>query len=361
MPFNLSPEQRQTLLWLGVGAAILVLLALLGPVLAPFIAGVIMAYALNPAVDWFDARRIGRFDMPRAVAVFIVMTLFVLAILAVFLVVIPILEKEIPLLQEKLPRMLEGANRTLTPWLADMGIHVNLDGENLARLVREKFASDGDAIWSTIFSSAKAGGMALLGLLGNALLIPVVLFYFLLDWHRLVRMMHELVPLRWSERTAGMAREVDGLLAQYLRGQLLVMLVLAAYYSIGLLIAGFDIALPIGILTGLLVFIPYIGYGLGLVLAIVAALLQFDGWYGLIAVAVVYGFGQVLESFYLTPRLVGERIGLHPLAVIFALMAFGQLFGFAGVLLALPASAIVSVAAKHLRANYLASSFYNQP
>jgi predicted PurR-regulated permease PerM len=156
-----------------------------------------------------------------------------------------------------------------------------------------------------------------------------------------------------------MTQEVDSLLAQYLRGQLLVMLVLAIYYSTGLAIAGFDVALPVGIITGLLVFIPYVGFGLGLGLALIAAMLQFSGWHGLIAVAIVYGIGQVLESFILTPRLVGERIGLHPLVVIFALMAFGQLFGFVGILLALPCSAIMSVVVKHVRAHYLDSSFYN--
>jgi predicted PurR-regulated permease PerM len=139
------------------------------------------------------------------------------------------------------------------------------------------------------------------------------------------------------------------------------MLTLAVYYSVALMIAGFDVALPVGIITGLLVFIPYLGFGLGLTLALIAAMLQFDGLQGLAAVAIVYGAGQILESFLLTPRLVGERIGLHPLAVIFALLAFGQLFGFVGVLLALPASAIVSVGLKHMRAHYLNSSFYTRP
>jgi predicted PurR-regulated permease PerM len=140
---------------------------------------------------------------------------------------------------------------------------------------------------------------------------------------------------------------------------LLVMLVLSVYYSLCLSLAGFDVALPVGILTGLLVFIPYLGFGLGLVLALMAAVLQFSDWHGLIAVAVIYGVGQVLEGFFLTPRLVGERIGLNPLAVIFALLAFGQLFGFVGVLLALPTSAVLMVAFRHLRHHYLRSSFYN--
>jgi predicted PurR-regulated permease PerM len=169
-----------------------------------------------------------------------------------------------------------------------------------------------------------------------------------------------MVPRRWISVVTSMAVEVDSLLAQYLRGQLLVMLVLATYYSVALAVAGFDVALPVGLLTGLLVFIPYIGFGIGLLLAVVAAILQFDGLQGLIAIAIIYGCGQVIEGFYLTPRLVGERIGLHPLAVIFALLAFGQLFGFVGILLALPASAVLSVIVKRLREHYLQSPFYGQ-
>jgi predicted PurR-regulated permease PerM len=359
MPFSFTSDQKQTWLWLSVGVALAVLLMLLGPVLTPFIAGAILAYALNPGVDWLDARRIGRYSLPRPVAVTIVMLLFFAAIFAVVLIVVPILQKEIPLLQEKIPSMLARLNETISPRLRQFGIHVRLDSTGISKLISQQISA-ADDIWGMVFASAKVGGLALIGWLGTLFLIPVVLFYLLLDWHRVVALIGGIVPRRWAGRAGNLAHEVDGLLAQYLRGQLAVMLTLAVYYSAALAIAGFDIALPIGIVTGLLVFIPYLGFGFGLVLALIAALLQFDGWYGLIAVAVVYGIGQVLEGFFLTPRLVGERIGLHPLAVIFALMAFGQLFGFVGVLLALPASAIVSVAVKHLRTQYLNSTFYTQ-
>ena len=166
------------------------------------------------------------------------------------------------------------------------------------------------------------------------------------------------MPRRWLPKARELAAETDGLLSQYLRGQIIVMLVLAVYYSAGLALAGFDVALPVGIFTGLAVFIPYIGFGVGLTLAILAALLQFGNLYGLLAVAVVYGIGQFLEGFYLTPRLVGERIGLHPLAVILALLAFGQLFGFFGILLALPMSAVLLVGLRQIRKLYLGSRLY---
>jgi predicted PurR-regulated permease PerM len=160
------------------------------------------------------------------------------------------------------------------------------------------------------------------------------------------------------ERVGGFLDECDAVLGQYLRGQLLVMLILAAFYSIALALFGFDLALPVGVFTGLAIFIPYLGYGLGLVLALLAGVLQFASWYGLVAVTVVYGVGQLVESLWLTPRLVGERIGMNPLMVIFALLAFGHLFGFAGVLIALPVSALIVVAARRLQAAYLASPLY---
>ncbi|MCD6027796.1 MAG: hypothetical protein K0R08_2315, partial [Solimicrobium sp.] len=166
------------------------------------------------------------------------------------------------------------------------------------------------------------------------------------------------IPRRWEERTMNLINETNDLLAKYLRGQLLVMFILATFYSSALGLAGFSVALPVGIFSGLLVFIPYIGFGIGLSLAFISAVLRPDVVHSLVSVAIIYGIGQIAESFYLTPRLVGERIGLPPLAVIFALLAFGQLFGFMGILLALPAAAITSVGFKHMRALYYRSRFY---
>lgn len=360
MPFSFSSEQKQSTLWLAIGFALLALLVLLGPVLTPFIAAAILAYALNPGVDWLDSRRFGKFSVPRSVAVLLVIVLLFAALLALVLIVIPVLQTELPLLREKIPNFLAQMNDILSPRLKAIGIQVRLDGTGLKKLLSQQMATSSDQIWSGVLSSVRQGSSAVLGWAANLLLIPIVLFYLLLDWHVFLQKLLKLIPRAWAGRSGQFASEVDGLLAQYLRGQLLVMLVLAAYYSIALMIADFDVALPVGIITGLLVFIPYLGFGLGLILALIAAILQFDGFSGLALVALIYGAGQVLESFFLTPRLVGERIGLHPLAVIFALMAFGQLFGFVGILLALPASAILSVAAKHVRAHYLESSFYKR-
>jgi predicted PurR-regulated permease PerM len=359
MPFSLTPEQKQSTFWLALWLALAGLLYLLGPILTPFIAAAILAYALNGGVDRLCLVRLGRWAMPRALAVVLVMLLFLATVGALALIVVPVLEKELPLLMAQIPAFLVKLDALVSPRLAQLGIHIKLDGTGIRSLLTQQMSGANDEVWTTVLASARVGGSALLGWVATVVLVPVVLFYLLLDWHRMLAQVQGAIPRRWIGRTVGMAHEVNDLLAQYLRGQLLVMLVLAVYYSAALALAGFDVALPVGILTGLLVFIPYLGFGLGLALALIAAVLQFQGLSGLVYVAVIYGAGQVIEGFFLTPRLVGERIGLNPLAVIFALLAFGQLFGFAGVLLALPASAVLMVAFRHLRHHYLRSTFYN--
>jgi len=199
-----------------------------------------------------------------------------------------------------------------------------------------------------------------ISILVNLALIPVVMFYLLRDWDRIAERLYTLVPRDWLPKTRTIVSDVDRVLAEFLRGQLMVMLVLAVYYAVALTLVGLERGGAIGVLTGLLVFIPYVGYGLGLVLGVLSALLQWSGWGFFIAVLAVYAIGQLLEAYVLVPYLVGDRIGLHPLAVIFALLAFGQLFGFAGVLLALPASAVLLVGLRHLRAAYFASPVYGE-
>ncbi|GGC83176.1 AI-2E family transporter [Undibacterium terreum] len=361
MPFAFSPEQKQTALWLSVALAFLVLLSLLGPVLMPFVVAAILAYMLNPWVDRLCARRIGKFSLPRPVAASLLIVLLICSVLAMVLIITPILQKQVPQLQEQIPRFLDKTNTVLSPKLQELGISVQLDSAGVKAMLTEQLKDSGETIAKAALSSIRVGGTAVMGLLANLLLIPIVLFYLLIDWHAMMARLEHFIPRRWARNSRDAVLEVDSILAQYLRGQIMVMLVLAVYYSVALAIARFDLALPVGIITGLLVFIPYLGYGLGLVLALIGAVLQFNDLSGLISVAIIYGLGQVIESFFLTPRLVGERIGLHPLTVIFALLAFGQLFGFIGILVALPASAILAVAVKHLRSHYFNSSFYHQP
>jgi predicted PurR-regulated permease PerM len=350
---NLSTPQRQALSWAALAALFFALIWLLAPVLAPFIVAAVLAYALHPAVEALVRRRV-----PRALAVLVVELLCVLLLLASILLVVPILSKELPLLRDQIPVLAAGLNNHLVPWLAQFGIHVSLDTGSIKAFVVKYLDANLEDWAATALSSARIGGSFLLAIIGNAVLMPVVLFYLLMDWPRLLARAWALVPPRMQAGAAGFLSDCDLMLGQYLRGQILVMLLLSVFYGAALAIAGFDLALPVGVFTGLAVFIPYVGFGLGLLLALLAGVLQFASWYGVLAVAVIYGLGQVLESFVLTPRLVGERIGLSPLTVIFALLAFGHLFGFVGVLIALPVSALCAVAGMRLHAMYLNSRMF---
>ena len=353
---DFTPTQKHAAAWLLI--ALLVALALwsLGRVLTPFVVAAVLAYALTPLVDRLDDMGGGR--VPRILAVAVVELLLVLAILGLVLMVVPVLAKEVPLIREQLPSLFDRLNAALTPLLGQLGLNIALDLASIkAQLLKYLNANFEDALGS-LFSSLRIGGGVALIVVGNAVLIPVALFYLLLDWKQVVRRALELVPPRARPSVDSFTAEADQVLGQYLRGQLLVMLTMAVFYSTGLALFGLDLAVPIGFFTGLAMFVPYVGFGIGLVLAVIAGLLQFASIKALVMVAAVYGTGQVIEGFYLTPRLVGQRIGLHPLVVIFALLAFGQLFGFVGVLIALPASAVLFVAVRRLRDGYIGSKLY---
>ncbi|MFY8018927.1 MAG: AI-2E family transporter, partial [Inhella sp.] len=281
-----------------------------------------------------------------------------LVLVSLVLLIVPILTKELPLLREQIPLLAARLNTELAPWLQKLGVPVALDVPTIKSFVLEHFGDNAGNWLTTILGSVRIGGSVLLALIGNMILIPVVLFYLLMDWPNLLQRVWVLVPPRARSTVSDFLRECDDMLGHYLRGQLMVMGVLAVFYSAALAIAGFDLALPLGVFTGVAVFIPYVGFGLGLVLTLLAGVLEFASFYPVIVVAVVFGFGQLLESFVLTPRLVGERIGLSPLMVIFVLLAFGHLLGFVGVLVALPLSAVGLVALSRTRRTYLSSSLY---
>jgi len=348
--------QKSVATWCLIAALAVVALWLLGPVLTPFVVAAVLAYALTPLVNRLDSLGQGR--LPRVVAVLLVEFLFIVVLLGLFLLIVPILAKELPLLREQVPLLADRLNTELAPWLARFGFRVSLDVASIKAFVLKYLNANFEDVFGSLLSSLKLGGSVALAIVGNAVLIPVALFYLLMDWNSFVARALELVPPRLRKSFDSFTSEADSVLGQYLRGQLLVMLIMAVFYAVGLTLFGLDLAVPIGVFTGLAMFIPYLGFGLGLVLAVLAGLLEFASIKALVMVAVVYGLGQVIESLYLTPRLVGERIGLHPLAVIFALLAFGQMFGFVGVLVALPASAVLLVGIRRIKARYIASRLY---
>jgi predicted PurR-regulated permease PerM len=352
----MKPQRTHTLFWIGVGIAILAVIYILSPILTPFLMAAILAFILRPGVDWLARKR-----CPRAIAALAMVTLLFLIVVVLVLVLVPLVQREIVHVQEKLPGWIQKLNLVVAPKLLEwFGVQVSFDGSTVRQFISDQVSNAGEDAFTTLMAWFKIGAGTIAAFLGNLLLVPVVLFYLLLDWHNILARLKQLVPLRYEERVTAMAVEIDQLLGQWLRGQLSVMGLLAVFYSIGLALVGLEAAIPIGVLTGLLAFIPYLGFGLGLVLALLLALLQYSSLVGVLGVAAVYAVGQAVESFVFTPYLVGERIGLHPLTVIFALMAFGQVFGFFGVLLALPMCAILMVGLRRLTSQYHASDFYRR-
>ena len=350
---NLTPNQLRTSAWLGLATLLALLLWLLAPVLMPFVLAGVLAYALHPLVEKLAARRV-----PRWLGAGVAIVVLMLLALGVLLLIVPVITKQVPLLKEQVPLLLERMNDSLVPLAARFGLDVAVDVEQVRTWLRGLVSGHEEELLQGLLASLRIGGSAFAAVLGNLLLTPMVAYYLLLDWAGLVQRFKSLIPPRWRDKTESFLNETDEVLGQYLHGQLLVMAVLAVLYTVGLALAGLKLALPIGVFTGLAVFVPYLGFGLGLIMALLAALLQFQSLAGVALVAAVYGVGQLIESLYLTPRLLGDRIGLHPIAVIFALMAFGHLFGFVGVLIALPVSAVLLVALRRARNGYLASDLY---
>ena len=346
-------DHRQALIWFMVGLALLALFYLLAPILMPFVIAAVFAYVCDPLVRWLVGH-----GAPRTLAVALVNLAFGLTVGLFLLALVPLFYSEISLLAVRFPELVEMANNRLLPFINErLGIDLRFNVESIKQWLGEH-AQTAREVLPELLSRARDGGMAVAALAINLIIVPIAMFYLLREWPRITQATQDMLPRPMLPRTLRIVGDINHVLAQYLRGQLSVMALLTVFYCTGLWLAGVDFALPVGIVTGLMSFIPFIGFGAGLTLAILAALIQAEGLTPLIGVAVVYGLGQVLESYILTPHLVGERIGLHPLAVIFALMAFGQLFGFIGVLIALPASAALLVGLRELRAAWVASPIY---
>ncbi len=355
----LTNYQKRVASWLLIAALIMLIIWLLAPVLTPFVVAAVLAYALSPIVDKLQIACRGK--VSRWLAAIIVEGIFIVIIISIFMLVLPLFVKQVPQLLRQLPNLIEQAQVWLQQQLQQQGIEIELNAQSYKIWLESHFNGGKEAATSTagsLLSSLKVGGNVLLSILGNLILIPMALYYLLVDWKRFVSSLLELIPRPMRDSTISLANDIDSILGQYLRGQLLVMLIMALFYSIGLMLFGLDLAWSIGIFTGLAMFIPYVGVTFGAIMAILAGTVQLGFFDALIMTAVVFTIGQIAESFVLTPRLVGERIGLHPLVVIFALLAFGQLFGFIGVLIALPASAALLVAVRRVRSLYFSSTLY---
>jgi predicted PurR-regulated permease PerM len=344
--------------WLIITALFAFIIYLLLPVLTPFLIAAILAYICDPLVDRLCLVGIGKFKLGRTLSTVLVMASIFGILTLLLLILIPLLQKESLLIAERLPSTINNIRATVEPWLqAKFGISLAIDATQIQDIVTKNWRTAGSLLGDVLIMAGN-NGMALVGIIANILLLPVVLFYLLRDWDGFVESIGQLIPRDWHDKSATVAREIDQVLSEFLRGQLSVMLAMSAFYAIGLWFAGLSMALPIGLIAGLLGFVPYLGIATGITLALIVAALQFTSFSQVIPVLLVFGLGQLLEGMILTPKLVGDRIGLHPVVVIFALLAGGQLFGFAGVLLALPVSAAIAVGLRHTKDNYFNSDTY---
>lgn len=345
-------DSQKWLLIAGV-AVCATLLYLLAPVLTPFLVAATFAYMGDPLVDRIEAH------LSRTWAVLIVFLLITLVVLIGLFVLLPMLERQISHLVAKMPVYIDRIQNVFLPWLRETlgGVDMAFDLEQLKEAIREHWQKAG-GVAVNILGTVSRSGLVFVAWLANIVLIPVLTFYLLRDWDILVGRVHELIPRRAEPTVAQLARDSDEVLGAFLRGQVSVMIALGTIYSVGLWLVGLDLALLIGMLAGLVSFVPYLGFLVGIIVAGIAGMLQFQDVIMLLPIAGVFLVGQLFESFLLTPWLVGDRIGLHPVAVIFAVMAGGQLFGFFGILLALPIAAVIMVVLRHAHERYVKSQLY---
>jgi len=341
--------------WTAVALLAGWLLWLLAPVLSPFVFAALLGWLGDPLVD-----RIERRGLSRNTAVLLVFGGMMLVLVLALLLLLPLLERQIITLVQSLPRYRDWLVGTVVPWLerrTGMQLLAWLDPERLIELVRSHWQQAG-GMAKSVLGYLSRSGFALLGVVANVVLLPVLTFFFLRDWDLLVERVAALIPRDHEATVSRLALASSDMLGAFLRGQFLVMLILGVLYSIGLWAVGLDLGVLIGMLAGALTFVPYLGPATVVVFGGIAALVQHGDWPHLLGVLAVFGVGQVIESYWLTPKLVGDRIGLHPVAVIFAVLAGGQLFGFLGMLLALPVAAVANVLLHYAVERYRASRIY---
>ncbi len=329
---------------------------LLAPVLMPFVLAATLAYLGDPLAD-----RLERFGLGRTLAVSIVYVFLLLLLVGALLLLVPLLVRQVENLINNLPRYGDWVQHVALPWI-QAKLHLDphvFDTQRLVDVVREHLGSIG-SIAGVVLGKVSRSSIGVVLWLSNLVLIPVVGFYLLRDWDRMVAYVDNLLPRSIEPTVAHLAREADAVLGAFVRGQLLVMVALGVFYGAGLGLVGLSVGPLIGMVAGLLSFVPYLGFISGFAAAIIAVLVQYGDWPHLLLVCAVFTLGQLLEGYVLVPKLVGDKIGLHPVAVMFAVLAGGYLFGFLGVLLALPAASVIVVVLRYLMERYRLSALYTR-
>lgn len=346
--------RQQIVFWLAALGVLIFCLWLFSDILLPFIVGLVLAYFLDPLADILED-----VGAPRLVATITIMAVAIIIFVFIVILLVPVLSGQIANFLENLPStasQLVAMGRQMSPqWLKDALASAGLDGHNtggeLTKQAAGWLASLAGSVWS--------GGLALVNVISLAVVTPIVVFYMLNDWDRMVARVDGWLPRDHLETIRAIARDIDAAMAGFIRGQGTVCLILGLFYAVGLSLAGLNFGLLIGIGAGVLSFIPYVGSIVGGTLAIGTALVQFwPDWVQVAMVAAVFALGQFLEGNFLSPKLVGGRIGLHPVWLMFALFAFGYLFGLVGVFLAVPMAAAIGVLARFALRQYMASRLY---
>jgi predicted PurR-regulated permease PerM len=352
-PGNGLAFRRQMAFWLGALAVFILVLWLLSEILLPFIAGLAIAYLLTPLTD-----RLERLGVHRLAAALLIITVVVLALVVMILLVAPILGGQLASFIANIPGYVTKLQSLLSdqslPWVQKLlGAGFSPD-KSFSEL-----ATQGVGWLTTFLKSLWSGGRALVSLFSLIVITPVVAFYLIYDWHRMLKTVDGWVPVHQRATVRQLAREIDAAIAGFVRGQSAVCLILGSFYAVALTLSGLNFGLLIGLISGLITFIPYVGSMTGLILSLGVAVAQF--WPDYTSILIVLGIflvGQFLEGNVLAPKLVGESVGLHPVWLIFALLAFGYLFGFVGLLVAVPLAATMGVLARFALRRYLESSFY---
>ncbi|MGX9145536.1 AI-2E family transporter [Mesorhizobium sp. 128a] len=346
--------RRQIFFWLGTAVFLALFLYIFSSILLPFVAGMVLAYFLDPVAD-----RLQRLGLSRLMATVVILIAFIILLVLAFVILIPVLATQMADFASKLPEYLTRLQSLITSfdpkWLEQkFGVNANGLRDGLNSLLTSGFG-----LLSTVFTSIWSSGVALVSVVSLFVVTPVVAFYMLLDWDRMVAVVDSWVPRDYVGTVRAIFRDINTATAGFVRGQGTLCLVLGAMYATGLTLTGLNFAILIGLFAGLISFIPYVGSLTGLVLAVGVAFVQFwPDWTMIVAVAVVFFIGQFIEGNILQPRLVGKSVGLHPVWLMFALFAFGALFGFVGLLIAVPASAAVAVLVRFAIARYLESPLY---
>lgn len=346
--------QQRAATWIGGFLVILAVVFVLRGVLLPFVAGMAVAYFLDPACD-----RLEKLGCSRALATTIITACFFALLVTALILVVPLLHTQIVAFAGRVPGYLSALDEAAAPAMAFLQQYT--DGDDGLKLREAVGGYSADIMrWATQLLGRLLSGIdALAGLAALVVITPIVTFYLLRDWDRIVANLNHWLPRAQAETIREQAALIDQTLAAFVRGQALVCILLGLFYAIGLTLAGLEFGIIVGFMTGLISFVPYFGMLLGFLVGTGLAIAQFSELVPVLIVAGVFVVGQFIEGNFVTPKIVGERVGLHPVWIIFALLAGGALFGFVGVLLAVPVAAIVGVLTRFFLSSYLASALYS--